>query len=177
MTQTVAVTAAGDNAGADTIGGGLGQDTILGGTGADVMTGGAGSNDNYIQRAGDTGVGVAGATKVTTTVGLDIINITLDDSDTIDLTQLLVTEANYDGFTTIAAGGDIALTTSATTVGLIYGTYSATANTFTSSTTGINAAMVSAANTDAGTTGTDSIIIVGVTSAAGLAITNGIITA
>ena len=172
---TTAVTTAGDNAGADTISGGLGQDTIIGGTGADVLTGGAGSNDNYIQRAGDTGVAVAGATKVTTTVGMDIINITLADTDTIDLTAVVATEANYDGFTTITAGGDIALTTTTTTVNLIYGTYSATANTFTSSATGINAAMVSAAITDAGVLGTDSIIIVGVTDASGLTITNGII--
>jgi Ca2+-binding RTX toxin-like protein len=171
----VAVTAVGDNAGADTISGGLGQDTIIGGTGADVMTGGVGSNDAYIQRAGDTGVAVAGATKVTTTVGMDIIYITLADTDTIDLTAVVATDANYDGFTTIAAGGDIALTTTTTTVGLIYGTYSSTANTFTSSATGINAAMVSAAITDAGVLGTDSIIIVGVTDASGLTITNGVI--
>ncbi len=183
-TGTVGVsgTAVGDNAGADTISGGLGQDTIIGGTGADVMTGGVGSNDAYIQRAGDTGVAVALTLATTTsTVGMDIINITLADSDTISLAAVLQSPGGYDAFTTIAAGGNIALTTVANTgtngtVNLIYGTYSSATNLFTSSATGINAAMVTAPATDAGVVGTDSIIIVGVTSAAGLTITDGVIT-
>ena len=51
--ESIAVTTAGDNAGADTISGGAGADTILGGTGADQLSGGT-EADIFVFRAGDS---------------------------------------------------------------------------------------------------------------------------
>ena len=51
--EAIAVTTAGDNAGADTISGGAGADTIVGGTGADQLSGGT-EADTFVFRAGDS---------------------------------------------------------------------------------------------------------------------------
>ena len=168
--------------GIDTIVGGAGVDSITGGAGADIMTGG-GLADVFIIGATTAATGVATAgTASTSTTTLDIITVDVAANVKINFAATLVTEGNYDAFTTISNGGNIALTVAegATpnngTVSLIMGTYNATANTFTSSSTGVNAAMLSAAGTNAGTTATDSIIIVGVTAAGDFAIADGIVT-
>jgi hypothetical protein len=69
---TFAVSAAGDNAGADTINGGLGQDTILGGTGADSITGGTGL-DTYLYINGDAAITIGGTGNAGTVAGYDQI--------------------------------------------------------------------------------------------------------
>ena len=106
-TATVAVTAAGDNAAADTISGGLGSDTILGGSGADditVGTGGAtasGADTVIYLGASDTQTGVV-ATGFTFTG--DIIR-GIGSTDVIDLSKfanVVVAGATYTNGTTFA---------------------------------------------------------------------------
>jgi len=107
-TETVAVTTAGDNAGADTMSGGLGNDTILGGSGADDITVGTGgataSGADTVRYFGDsdTQVGVV-ATGFTFTG--DIIR-GLGSTDVIDLSvvaNIVVADATYTNGTTFAA--------------------------------------------------------------------------
>ena len=174
--------------GAYTVTGSAGVDQITGSVGVDNITGAGGTDAITIAAAADTGVGTFAAATATSTTTLDKIFLgDLGDNDTISLAALLQTATTYDAFTVISNGGNLVGTVAvggganAGTVSLITGIYSATANTFTSTTEGAttNAVMISTSATDAGTTATDSIIIVG---AAGLlsnafAIANGIITA
>jgi Ca2+-binding RTX toxin-like protein len=86
--QTFAVSAAGDNAGADTINGGIGADVILAGTGGDSITGGTGL-DTYLYINGDAAVTIAGTGNSGTITGYDqIIGFALGtattNSETID---------------------------------------------------------------------------------------------
>ena len=106
-TAAVTVSAAGDNAAADTISGGLGGDTILGGAGADDITVGTGgataSGADTVRYFGDsdTQVGVV-ATGFTFTG--DIIR-GLGSTDVIDLSQvanIVVANATYTNGTTFA---------------------------------------------------------------------------
>jgi Ca2+-binding RTX toxin-like protein len=79
---TVAATAAGDNAGADTINGGLGQDTIMGGTGADSITGGS-DLDTYLYINGDAAITIGGTGNAGTVSGYDqIIGFALGTAST-----------------------------------------------------------------------------------------------
>lgn len=107
MTETVAVTTAGDNAAADTISGGLGDDTIMGGSGADDITVGTGgataSGADTVRYFGDsdTQVGVV-ATGFTFTG--DIIR-GIGSTDVIDLSKvanIVVANATYTNGTTFA---------------------------------------------------------------------------
>jgi hypothetical protein len=172
--------------GAYVVTGSAGVDTITHSLGVDNVTGGAGTDSIIIGAAAGTGVATAGTTSTSTTTLDKYFVGALTDNDTIDLTTILATEGGYDAFTTINNGGNIALTVAANTgtdgtVSLITGVYDAAANTFTSTASAggtCNAVMISAAASDAGTTATDSIIIVGavgLTNAA-FAIANGIIT-
>ena len=175
--------------GAYVVTGSAGVDTITGSVGVDNITGGAGTDAIIIAAAADTGVATFAAAKVTSTATLDKVFLgALTDNDTINLAGLLQTATKYDAFTIIADGGNLVGTLTAAGAGagdgkvsLITGIYDAANNTFTSTAEGAttNAVMVSTVATDAGTTATDSIIIVGalgLTSAA-FAIANGIITA
>ena len=170
---TVAVTAAGDNAAADTITGGLGVDVILGGTGADVMDGGLG-NDSYLQvSATDTGFVAAAASISTATLD----KITANAGDTITL--FLQTAGGYDAFGTLATATSITNTVVANTgingtVARSQGVYDATAQTFTIGATGANAVLISYSTTNAGTTADQQIVITGVTNVT--SITDGVIT-
>jgi hypothetical protein len=110
---TVAATAAGDNAGADTINGGLGQDTILGGTGADSITGGSGL-DTYLYINGDAAITIGGTGNAGTVSGYDqIIGYALGtastNAETIDAlvgTASVVADGATDGTnSTLTIGG------------------------------------------------------------------------
>jgi hypothetical protein len=173
--------------GAYVVTGSAGVDTITGSIGVDNLTGGTGTDAFIIKAAADTGVATFAAAKATSTATMDKVFIgALTDNDTISLAGLLQTAGGYDTFTIIKDGGNLVGTVAANTgtdgtVLLITGIYNATANTFTSTAEGAttNAVMVSTAATNAGTTATDSIIIVGtagLTSAA-FAIADGVITA
>jgi hypothetical protein len=126
---TVAVTAAGDNAAADTISGGLGSDTILGGSGADqitVGTGGAtasGADTVIYFGDADTQTGVV-ATGFTFTG--DIIR-GIGSTDVIDLSKvanIVVANATYTNGTTFAAA-------SANSVVVVTGSLNETTGVFT----------------------------------------------
>jgi len=104
MTETVAATSAGDNAGNDTISGGTGADTILGGAGADDIRLGAadGAADVVIYVGNsDTQTGVV-ASGFTFTG--DIIR-NIGSTDVIDLSKfanVVVANATYTNGTTFA---------------------------------------------------------------------------
>jgi Ca2+-binding RTX toxin-like protein len=128
-TATVAVTAAGDNAAADTISGGLGDDTIMGGSGADDITVGTGgataSGADTVRYFGDsdTQVGVV-ATGFTFTG--DIIR-GIGSTDVIDLSKvanIVVAGATYTNGTTFAAA-------SANSVVVVTGSLNETTGVFT----------------------------------------------
>ena len=171
--------------GAYTITGSAGVDTITSSIGADLITGGGGI-DVFTFTAANMGVAGYGATTSVSTASLDIVNFVKTENDTVDLTSVLATEANYDAFTAVTNGGNIVGTTVAGTdangtVSLVVGIYDSAANTFTSTdqTLGTsNAVLIGAAAANAGTTATDSIVLVGLTGLtnADFAITNGVIT-
>jgi len=123
-------------AGNDSISGGAGDDTIWGGLGVDTMSGGAGSDTFQINSTGfETGTlspavvyygGVVASGSSVSTAGFDKIT-------------------DFGAGDKLYVGGQVASTTSGTNgvdltwtdqAGLLRGTYSASANTFTFSTTG-----------------------------------------
>ena len=141
VTGAGAVNVATSSTGAHTVVGGSGADTIVGGSGVDVFTGGAGvdvltggaGNDIFKFAATDTGLVtgfVSGGTApaeglVINTAGLDRIQsaaglVDFAAGDAIDITNLTISGFTYNG----AAIG-------ATTAGLLAGTYSSSATTFT----------------------------------------------
>jgi len=81
---TLAVTAAGDNAGADTISGGVGADTIIGGTGADRLSGGTGADHFVFLTATDSAATIAADTVRT----FDVITDFTTTSDKISVALL-----------------------------------------------------------------------------------------
>jgi Ca2+-binding RTX toxin-like protein len=114
-TETVEVTTAGDNAGADTINGGIGDDVILGGTGADSITGGTGL-DTYLYINGDAAITIGGTGNEGTITGYDqIIGYALGtastNAETIDAligtASVVGNSAGVDGTTnsTLTIGG------------------------------------------------------------------------
>jgi hypothetical protein len=169
-----------------TVTGSAGVDTITSSLGKDIITAGGGTDGIVLAAATATGVAGYGATTVTTTATLDIINLgALSDNDTINVTGITGTDANVDVKTVISNGGNLVGTvvTSGGAGGsgsVITGIYDATAQTFTSTNKALgttNALLVGFADADGKTTATDSIVLVG---AVGLtdtdiAITNGII--
>ncbi|MEW5057705.1 MAG: hypothetical protein AB1Y25_08770 [Cycloclasticus sp.] len=177
--STIALTG---GAGNDTITGSAGIETITGGTGADIITTGA-SVDIVMVAAGDSDFGTI------TTPSVDVTNadiITVIATDTLNLTGALETEADYDNFTEVAAGG--AITTALTTneVGQFVGVYDSATNMFTSSatnaagtasTTDVDALFYTYAVADAtDTVATEGLVVIGVAAQVDGAITNGVIT-
>ena len=126
--------------GNDTISGGTGDDTIRGGSGADVMTGGAG-NDTYMY---------SGATYETGIVSGAVIYYggTVDAGTTVSTTSMdRITDFKAGDFIATYGGafgtGSNAVGAAWTEYqGLLTGTYNATANTFTFSTTGTDSLYV-----------------------------------
>lgn len=155
-------------AGVDSITGGDGVDSITGGTGADILDGGAGNDVFVYASTSDTGLASTG-TSTTTTALLD--KITVNAGDTIALS--VETAASYDTLMTLQTSGAILGTVTATGLQQITGVYDATAQTFTVGTTGANSVLVQWAVTDAGTTATQSAVLIGVTQVTDLE--NGII--
>ncbi|OUS01197.1 hypothetical protein A9Q90_10065 [Gammaproteobacteria bacterium 54_18_T64] len=169
-------------AGNDTITGSAGIETITGGTGADIITTGA-SVDIVMVAAGDSDFGTI------TTPSVDVTNadiITVIATDTLNLTGALETEADYDNFTEVAAGGAITTTLTTNEVGQFVGVYDSATNMFTSSatnaagtasTTDVDALFYTYAIADAtDTVATEGLVIIGVAAQVDGAITNGIIT-
>jgi hypothetical protein len=163
--------------GAYTVTGSAGVDQITSSLGADRINGGAG-NDVITVTAAGTGVATAGSTS-TTAATMD--KLTVAAGDVINVTGIVATDAWYDGFATLQTSGNIALTVTASTQTTdanalrVKGIYDATADTFTvSNDAAANAVMLLFAATDAGTSATDGIILVGVTNVTGM--TDGVIT-
>jgi hypothetical protein len=163
-----------------TVIGSSGVDQITGSVGVDYIDVSAASNDVVtIAAAADTGVLTTGAASTATTT-IDVIKA--EAGDTIDVTALVQTDAWYDGFAAITESGNLAGTIVASTGDAdanslrARGIYDADAGTFTHATVagGANAVLLTFAATDAGTAGTDSIIILGVTDVTSM--TNGVIT-
>jgi len=126
--------------GNDTISGGADADTIRGGTGADVMTGGAG-NDTYIYSGGayETGI-VSGAVIYyggTVDAGSTVSTSSMDRITDFKAGDFIATYGGAFGSGTNAVGA--AWTEYQ---GLLTGTYNASANTFTFSTTGTDSLYV-----------------------------------
>ncbi len=171
------------SAGANVINGGAGNDYIVGGKGADVLTGGAGT-DTFVYVAGDSLVGTIGdSNKSMTVANSDVIYAAA--GDIINLAGSVVTAADYDGLAQVAAGNDISFTITAKTVAEFVGVYdtvtgkfvsSATAAAATTSTTDVDAVMYAWAATDAGTTATQAIVVVGVGTQVDGAMVNGVLT-
>lgn len=150
----------------DTIVGGSGGDVITGGLGADVMTGGTGADTFFYSGTGfETGTlspvvvyygGTVDAGTVISTTSLDKI-LDFSTSDTIDTNSPLTSG------TTISATSGVNGVGKAWTdpAGFLRGTYNATANTFTFSTTGSDS--IFAYDNDGSTTTTDirAIVLVG----------------
>ena len=182
--------------GVDTVTVGNGYNTINTGTGADVIVAGTGGNDVDAGTGADTvtfGVNVAGvsnaiasddgdsgaydlsATTLVSSTTLQDVYTGLSAGDTIDLGGSLLSEANYDGFTTATAGAALTNVVTVTTIGQFIGTYDAVAATFTSDATGDDL-MLSYDGGDT-TTADESIILVGMTNVlADTEMTNGLIT-
>jgi hypothetical protein len=163
-----------------TVTGSSGIDQITGSVGVDVIDGGAGTaDDEYtIAAAADTGVFTAGGTS---TSAATIDKITVVAGDTLTLTGIVQTDANYDGFTTLQVSGNLATAVIASSANTnakslrAKGIYDAAADTFTvDNTASANAVMLSVAATDAGTNATDSVILIGVTDVTSMA--NGVVT-
>jgi hypothetical protein len=163
-----------------TVIGSSGVDQITGSVGVDYIDVSATSNDEVtIAAAADTGVLTTGAASTATTT-IDVIKA--EAGDTIDVTAIVQTDAWYDGFATITESGNLGGTVSASTADgdtnalRARGIYDADAGTFTHATVagGANAVLLTFAATDAGTSGTDSIIILGVTDVTSM--TDGVIT-
>jgi len=166
-------------AGAYTVIGGAGADAITGSLGVDLIDVSNASSDSVIIPAvAGTGVATAGGL-TTSTATLDIIKA--EAGDTITLTGIMATDANYDGFETLQTTGNLALSVTASTANgdnhtlRAKGIYDSSANTFTvSAGAAANAVLISFQSADAGTTATDSLVIVGVVDLTSMA--NGVIT-
>lgn len=173
-----------------TVIGSTGVDTITGSVGVDNLSGGPGT-DSVVVKANGTGGAAAlylgGASIVTS--DMDIITVgATTENDTIDLSDILQTEAGYDAFVTVNNGAVLTAPTitakgvgSAGTVSLFTGIYDAAANTFTSTAEGVttNAVLIGTAAGDTGTAVTDGIVIVGEAGemlSGDFGIANGIIT-
>jgi hypothetical protein len=173
-----------------TVIGSTGVDTITGSVGVDNLSGGPGT-DSVVVKANGTGGAAAlylgGASIVTS--DMDIITVgATTENDTIDLSDILQTEAGYDSFVTVNNGAVLGAPTitakgvgSAGTVSLFTGIYDAAANTFTSTAEGVttNAVLIGTAAGDTGTAVTDGIVIVGEAGemlSGDFGIANGIIT-
>ena len=126
--------------GADTITGGAGDDTIRGGSGADVMTGGAG-NDTYMYSGSSYETGIVSGAVIyyggTVDAGTSVSTTSMDRITDFKASDFIVTNAGAFGTGSNAVGA--AWTEYQ---GLLTGTYSATANTFTFSTTGTDSLYV-----------------------------------
>ena len=164
--------------GADSITGGALVDTIVGGVGADTLVGGAGA-DSFSVIAADTGVFTAG---LTTTSASTMDKYYVAAGDLITVTGIVATDDWYDGFATLVTSNVTALAvavTASTATGdanslRVQGFYNATTDVFTVGSNNANAVMLSFSATDAGTSVTDSIILVGVTNVTSM--TDGVIT-
>jgi len=115
--ESIAITTAGDNAGADTISGGVGADTINGGTGADSITGGTGL-DTYQFSAGDSALTIGGTGNSGTIGGFDTyvgfaLGTASTDAETLDW---IGGTASVVGNTAGANGTDSSLTIGGTAV-------------------------------------------------------------
>jgi len=69
--------------GADTLDGGSGQDTLVGGTGKDVLTGGSGADTFFWRSSSEAGLGGGRDVVTDFVVGLDKIDFTAIDADTV----------------------------------------------------------------------------------------------
>lgn len=157
--------------------------TITGGAGADKMIGGAGADIIFIA-AGDSDFGTITSPAVAVILLADII--TLAAGDIINLTGALATDADYDNFTEVAAGGTITAGLTTNEVGQFVGVYDNVTGNFTSSTT-LAAATASTTDVDAlfftyaladatDTTATEGLIVLGLSAQVDSAILNGVIT-
>ena len=167
-------------AGGSNIKGTADTDVIYGGVGVDVIDGGTDSAvDTIYIAASGTGVATAGSTS-TSAATMD--KITVELNDVVDVTGIVATDSKYDGFATLVTSGNIGLTVTAAGAGAssstslrVKGIYDAVTDTFTvDNTSSANAVMLLFAATDAGTTATDGIILIGVTDVQSMA--NGVIT-
>jgi hypothetical protein len=157
--------------------------SITGGLGADKIISGAGT-DTIIIGAGDSDFGTISSPAVAVSVLADII--TLAAGDIVDLTGALATEADYDTFTEVAAGGTITTTLTTNEVGQFVGVYDPATGNFTSSSTVASGTGSStdvdalfytyAVADDTDTTATEGLIIIGLGAQADSAILNGVIT-
>jgi Ca2+-binding RTX toxin-like protein len=173
-----------------TVIGSTGVDTITGSIGVDALSGGLGT-DSVVVKANGTGGAAAlylGGASIATG-DMDVITVgATGENDTINLADVLATEAGYDAFVTVNNGAVLTAPTitakgigSAGTVSLFTGIYDAAANTFTSTAEGptTNAVLIGTAAGDIGTAVTDGVVIVGDAGemlAGDFGIANGIIT-
>ena len=132
--------------------------------------------DTFVFTDGDSGAwNITPNAKVASTVNFNIIYAAA--TDVIDLTAALETEADYDTFTTASAGADLTATTTTNTIAQFIGTYDASANTFTSDTTGDDLLLGFHGEDTGDTTVDEAIIIVGQTDVmANGELTDGVIT-
>jgi hypothetical protein len=158
--STVASTLTG-GIGADSITGGSGVDSITGGVGADTLVGGDGA-DVFRIIAVDTGIFTAGLTSTTAST-MDKLYVVA--GDTVSFTTLVDTAATLDTLSTLVTSNVTALATAITAANgmRIQGYYNATTDVFTAGSTNANSVLFAIAATVAGTTATDSVILVGVT--------------
>jgi len=166
---------------ADTLVAGAGDDTIQGGLGADVMTGGTGADTFFYAGAGfETGA----LSPVVVYYGGTIDAGTVISTSALDKILDFTTADNIDTNSPLTSGTSIAATSGVNGVGkawtdpagFLRGTYNATANTFTFSTTGSDS--IFAYDNDGSTTTTDirAIVLVGyVDSGADDVITTGLV--
>jgi Ca2+-binding RTX toxin-like protein len=155
--------------GNDTITGGALVDTITGGTGADVMTGGTGNDSFLYASTADTGLASTGLS-FTTTALLDVLTVNAGDT----ITLAVDTATDYDDLMSLQSTGAISGSVTANYVQRVVGDYDANLGTFTVGTVNADSVMLQWAVTSAGTTATQSVILVGVTDVT--ALLNGVIT-
>ena len=121
---------------ADTIVGGAGADSIIGGAGADVMTGGEGTDVFYYTGAAGYETGSVSPAVIywggSVDAGVSISTTALDKITDFSAGESIKTSAGGSSVSTVNGVG-LAWTTYS---GFLRGTYDATANTFTFSTTG-----------------------------------------
>jgi Ca2+-binding RTX toxin-like protein len=98
------------NAGNNTLDGGAGNDTLIGGAGADMLTGGADSDVFILSTAGDSGLTLATADRITGfNTGLDVLRLGLAGNDGVNYSEASTAVTDFEAALEAANGALAAL--------------------------------------------------------------------